>query len=351
MVLNSYQAVTHFAGTNLLSQLLLPDRLTYLLVTRTGVSLVTCNLEASQARAQSGIQRVAEYVEFEEPPESCLARELVRHSLAPAKIGVKARRLPGHSRDEIVALLPGLELVPIDDDIQLLQTFKYDKIRDRLAGATCATQKAIDEAVAAARHTSTELDVVSAIISGISGDGGVPVFCFFGSGPRTVLGHPEGRDVRLERGTVWRTDVGARFDGGVMSDVARCGVVGEPNPRQERAFATIQAAQRAGFEPLRPGATAADVYAAVRTTIREAGYDWDVPHVGHGLGVGVHEEPVFSPGNQTVLSPGMVVNVEPMLFLVDSGGEAFHTEDLAVVTESGHRLVTAPQTELLRIGS
>lgn len=348
VLLNSHQAVTYFAGTHLLSQLMLPDRLAYLLVTASEPVLIVCGIEASQARAQSEIDTMAEYVEFVDVPERVVAQELARRGLDAGVVGVEMRRLSAHSRDELLAALPELALVGIDGTIERLQCVKRPSVRDGLAAAGRATQAAIDSAVAAAGPRTTELDMSSAIVAAVSHAGGTPVFCFFGSRRRALQGHPEATTAVLERGAIWRTDVGGRFGGGLMSDVARTGVVGDPSPEQSRAFATISSAQRAGLEQLRPGARAGDVFDAVARTIRDAGYDWNIPHVGHGLGVGIHEEPIFAPSNDVVLEAGMVVNVEPILLLPDSD-EAYHTEDLAVVTDDGFSLLTTPQMELLLV--
>jgi len=73
-----------------------------------------------------------------------------------------------------------------------------------------------------------------------------------------------------------------------------------------------------------------------------------MPHIGHGMGIGVHEFPMLEPGNDIRLQAGMVLNIEPMV-VMEARGEAYHTEDLAEVTASGPRLLTPPQEELLQV--
>ena len=73
-----------------------------------------------------------------------------------------------------------------------------------------------------------------------------------------------------------------------------------------------------------------------------------MPHVGHGMGIGLHEYPMLEPRNEIPLEVGMVINVEPMA-LIESRREGYHTEDLAAVTENGSRLLTPPQERLLII--
>ena len=91
-----------------------------------------------------------------------------------------------------------------------------------------------------------------------------------------------------------------------------------------------------------------EVFFAVRDEFKRQGLPFSMPHVGHGMGIGLHEYPMLEPGNDTPLEVGMVINVEPMA-LIASRREGYHTEDLAAVTETGRRLLTPPQERLLVI--
>jgi Xaa-Pro aminopeptidase len=78
------------------------------------------------------------------------------------------------------------------------------------------------------------------------------------------------------------------------------------------------------------------------------GLPFRMPHVCHGIGIGLHEFPILEPGNDTKLQARMVLNIEPMVVL-EERQEAHHTEDLAEVTDQGPSLLTPPQEELLKI--
>jgi Xaa-Pro aminopeptidase len=75
-----------------------------------------------------------------------------------------------------------------------------------------------------------------------------------------------------------------------------------------------------------------------------------MPHIGHSFGVELHENPMLRPGDKTVITEGMVINIEPVAR--DSEGSMYHIEDLFVVTPTGHRLLTLglPPPELPSIG-
>jgi len=87
---------------------------------------------------------------------------------------------------------------------------------------------------------------------------------------------------------------------------------------------------------------------AVKDEFKRQGLPFSMPHIGHGMGIGLHEFPMLEPGNDIKLQAGMVLNIEPMA-VVESRQEAYHTEDLAEVTANGARLLTPPQERLLRI--
>jgi Xaa-Pro aminopeptidase len=152
----------------------------------------------------------------------------------------------------------------------------------------------------------------------------------------------------MPSGVLWRIDYGARFEGGINSDLARTGVIGAAGAEQEATLKALRATQDAGFHAIEPGRPAKDVFFAVRDEFKRQGMPFVMPHVGHGMGIGLHEYPMLEPGNDTPLEVGMVLNVEPMA-LITSRGEGYHTEDLAVVTENGPRLLTPPQERLLII--
>ena len=90
------------------------------------------------------------------------------------------------------------------------------------------------------------------------------------------------------------------------------------------------------------------MFHVIRKEFERRRMDFIMPHIGHGIGIGIHEFPLLQPSNDTPLEPGMVVTIEPMYRDYDRG-ECYHVEDLVLVTEYGHRLLTQPQERLLRV--
>ena len=126
-------------------------------------------------------------------------------------------------------------------------------------------------------------------------------------------------------------------------------VVGEPDARQAEVHSIVLAAHDAAVAAVRAGVAAGDVDEAARAVIREAGLgDRFIHRVGHGLGLEAHEDPSLDPGSETVLEEGMVVTIEPGVYLPGWGG--VRIEDDVVVEAAGGRLLTSASRELRVVG-
>ncbi len=348
-VVCSYQNVSYFAGTYLMTQISLPDRLAFLVLPKgKAPTLIVCGIETRQVRAQTDIDDVRDYVEFVDNPTEVLARVLHERGLSGRSIGVDARRLPMASSEILKDETRGLELVSIDDDVELAQAVKDRWEIDTLEEAARATLAAAEETAAELRAGAAERDFSTTVFLKLMQKGGAPLFLVFASAERTMQAHPESTDRPLEPGQLWRIDFGARFHEVINSDLARTGVVGEASDEQKATLKALRATQDAGFKAIEPGRPARDLFNAVKDEFKRQGLPFGMPHIGHGMGIGLHEFPILEPGNGTRLQAGMVLNIEPMV-VMETRSEAYHTEDLAEVTVNGARLLTPPQDELLRI--
>lgn len=165
------------------------------------------------------------------------------------------------------------------------------------------------------------------------------------SGPRSALPHGRASDRVLQAGDLVTLDFGAVYRG-YASDCTRTVVLGSASPKHQQIYATVLAAQRAALAGIRPGMTGKEADGIARAIIAEAGYGEAFGHsLGHGVGLVVHEGPTLSPREEAVLAPGMVVTVEPGIYLPGWGG--VRIEDLAVITEEGCRSLTRAPKELL----
>jgi Xaa-Pro aminopeptidase len=168
------------------------------------------------------------------------------------------------------------------------------------------------------------------------------------SGLRSALPHGRASEKRIGAGELLTIDYGARYNG-YNSDETWTGVVGQPSPEQRRIFGLVKEAQAAGIAAVRPGVKASGVDAAARRVIDAAGYGRNFGHgTGHGIGLAVHEAPGVNTSGTVVLEPGMVITVEPGIYLPGWGG--VRLEDMVLVTESGAELLTRTSKELRSVG-
>ena len=142
-------------------------------------------------------------------------------------------------------------------------------------------------------------------------------------------------------------DFGASYRG-YCSDITRTVVLGEPNDAQRRIYETVREAQQAAVDAIRPGMTGKEADRVARDRIKASGYEKYFGHgTGHGLGMEVHEAPRLSPRGEEILEPGMVVTVEPGIYLPEFGG--VRIEDDVIVTEDGREVLTQSPKHLIVI--
>lgn len=343
----SYEALSYFAGTDIQTQLHLPERLEFFFAPRNAApTLLVCNIEESQVRSQSPIGDVRSYVEFEHDPASELA-SLLGDAGVRGRIGIEAHRLPASALRTLESRLPDVEWVGIDRALERLQISKTPTEVEQLGTLANELLRALGDTLAALGSGASEADYGGELVSRVARTGAIPLFMVFSSGPRTTLGHPEPELRPLVEGSIWRTDFGARR-AGIGGDVARTGVVGAPTEQQREIFQTVRAAQDAAAVLAEPGRPASELYFAVKRTFEDGGVPFLMPHVGHGIGFGLHEAPLLEPRNDQPLTPGTVLNIEPFAIVTDRG-EGYHTEDMVLVGEAGPERLTAPQEELLVI--
>lgn len=157
-------------------------------------------------------------------------------------------------------------------------------------------------------------------------------------GANAALPHAVTINARLKPGDVLVTGA-TSYIGGYLSELERTLFVGEPGPEQRRWFDLMVTLQDVAFEAIRPGAPCSTVDAKVREVYEKEDLwpNWR-HHVGHALGLGIHEAPFFDIGDSTIIEPGMVFSVEPGLYVPGLGG--YRHSDTVLVTEDGIEMLT-----------
>jgi Xaa-Pro dipeptidase len=322
-------------------------------------ALIVPELEAAHARLRSGLPAIHTYADTAlggwngrstfHLAVDCAVEAMRALGLRGRRVGFEAAHcsVDGHAYlaqawgEPLVpvrGLVERLRMVKDDDELQLIRIGcalaehgMQVEVQASVPGASeveiMARGNAAMLTLAAQRHPALQISA-----------GSRPV-----SGEKTVLPHaiPSGR--RLQRGDVVIHGTGCVVEG-YHSEDERTMFVGAPTDRQRALFDVMARAQQAAVAAIRPGVRCQEVDHAARAVIEQAGYGAQFTHrTGHGIGIDIHEPPFFSPGDATVLQPGMVMSVEPGIYVEGVGG--FRHSDTVVVTAAGcERLTAFPRT-------
>jgi Xaa-Pro aminopeptidase len=166
----------------------------------------------------------------------------------------------------------------------------------------------------------------------------VPIIAF---GPNSSMPHHRAGPTRLEKGVPVLIDIGV-CKNHYHSDMTRTLFFGDVAPEVKTIYTIVEAAKQKALDLCRPGVLIGQLDRAARDVITSEGYgDFFTHSLGHGIGLEVHEAPALrkhSLYNETPLQPGMVVTIEPGIYLPGLGG--VRLEDTIVITQDGHRTLT-----------
>jgi Xaa-Pro aminopeptidase len=167
------------------------------------------------------------------------------------------------------------------------------------------------------------------------------------SGARSALPHGQASGARLPRKGFVTLDFGVILDG-YCSDMTRTVHLGGTSRRERYAYDAVLEAQQAAVESARPGVSCAVVDEAARGVLRKAGLDEYFTHsTGHGVGIEIHEQPRIAKEQETKLVPGMVVTIEPGIYIAGKFG--IRIEDMVAIREDGPRVLTPAPKALIEL--
>lgn len=167
------------------------------------------------------------------------------------------------------------------------------------------------------------------------------------SGERSALPHGRATERKTPRNGFITLDFGVMLKG-YCSDMTRTVSVGRLSREERSAYEAVLEAQQAGVAAVKPGATCGEVDEAARAVLRKAGLGKYFTHsTGHGVGLEIHEAPRLAAGQTLELKPGMVVTVEPGVYLAGKFG--IRIEDMVAVTQRGNKVLTKSTTALIEL--
>jgi Xaa-Pro aminopeptidase len=328
--------VTNFANVTYLTGFTGDD--SYLLITPTDEVFLTD-------------PRYTEQVESECPTlEVCARRpgitmtDIVAKACHRAKVhelAIEGDSMTVSQRDLIANKLPKVALKTTAGLVEQLRAVKDRDEIEQIREAIRFAEDAFDRLRDLIRPERTEKDLADSLehemrLAGAKGASFPPIVAV---GPRAALPHARATQKKLGDAGYFLLDWGA--SGRLYnSDLTRLVGTGKIPPKLQRVYQVVLKAQLAAIDAIRPGASCHDVDNVARSVIDQAGFGKRFGHgLGHGIGLVVHEAPRLARGVKQVLEPGMVVTVEPGIYLPGWGG--VRIEDDVLVTRRGHEVLTS----------
>jgi len=260
-------------------------------------------------------------------------------------VAIEADALTKSAYDGLVSAAGSVEFV---DTVGLVLTQRAVKDEQEIAlirQSIRIAELAFKDLVADLRADWTELQTAHFLEERIRrrGGDGRAFDSIIAGGARAALPHAGASSQLLGQSTSILVDWGAKYQG-YCSDLTRVLTIGPPSATLRKIHAIACAAQAQAIAAIRPGALLKDVDARARQTIAENGYAAYFGHgLGHGFGLQIHESPRMSPLATEALQVGMIVTVEPGIYLPGDCG--VRIEDDVLVTESGCEVLsTLPQS-------
>jgi Xaa-Pro aminopeptidase len=307
-----------------------------LVVDRERVRVFTDFRYAEAARALAG-------AEFVQTARALLAD--VGAATAPGPLGFEADHLT-YDRWEVLRDA-GVELVPRPGQVEALRALKTEADVAKIRRAAEVADRALEALAREPFAGRSERELAWRLWELLHAHGAEAVAfeSIVASGPNGAHPHARPTDRIVQKDELVTIDWGCVVDGW-NSDCTRTFATGQPSDELKRIYEVCREAQQAALEGIKPGMTGREADAVAREPIAAAGFGEQFGHgLGHGLGMAVHETPGLRPESSDVLEPGMIVTVEPGIYVPGLGG--VRIEDLCVVREDGLETLTSYRKDLV----
>jgi Xaa-Pro aminopeptidase len=298
-------------------------------------------------------QAAAEVPDLELVIDRASALELAKQAptLRVERLGFESDAVTVDAHDALAEAADGVPLHRAPGLVQRLRAVKDAGEVEALRRACAVGDAALADLLAAGglRPGRTEREVALDLEDRMRrhGAAGSAFETILAAGPNSAVPHHRPTESALQPGDLVKLDFGALVDG-YHSDMTRTIVLGRAADWQRELHALVAEAQAAGREALAPGAEVTAVDAAARGVVERAGRGEEFVHgLGHGVGLQIHEAPYVGKTGTGTLSAGMVVTVEPGVYLPGRGG--VRIEDTLVVRDTGPELLTHTTRELLEV--
>lgn len=267
-------------------------------------------------------------------------------------MGIEAFDLPVSVAERFRNMLPNVSFDfsdALSETISHLRMIKEDYEIENMKKAQAVTDAAFDHVLGFLKPGIAERDIALEIEFFMKKNGAKgPSFDLITvSGENTSLPHGVPGDRKLREGDFLTMDIGAIVNG-YCSDMTRTVAIGKINDEQKKVYETVLKAQTEAENAIAPGKVCSDIDKIARDIIDNAGYRGCFGHgLGHSVGLLIHEEPRLSPICKTVLESGVIMTVEPGIYI--EGKFGVRIEDMVLITESGVMVFTKSPKELITL--
>ena len=267
--------------------------------------------------------------------------------LAPKAVGFESASLTVAQHKGLLEAADSLSFTATSGLVEKLRTVKDKWELQQIRDAVTIAERGISVVRSSLTPNQTEKDVrylLEAAMRSFGGNGTAfePII---GVGPTGALPHAHAGDLRISESPMLLVDWGAETKSGYRSDITRCFVTGKPTKQMELVYKTVLGAQQKAIKAIKPGADCAKIDKIARGHIDRAGFGNYFGHgLGHGIGLDIHESSRLSPLAKETLEPGMVVTVEPGIYLPGKFG--VRIEDDVLVTKDGYEVLTSVPREV-----
>jgi Xaa-Pro aminopeptidase len=265
-------------------------------------------------------------------------------------LGFEADHLPYASFQQLRSIVRGgLRLKPTSGLVEQLRIRKDAEEIKRIRAAVQLGSDLFPAALSAIRPGVAETEVAAELELSArrAGADGMSFETIVAAGMRSTLPHGRASSQAIPESGFIILDYGVIL-AGYCSDMTRTVHVGPVSAAHRHMYQAVHEAQVAGIQAVHPGVETGEVDRVGREILKSAGYDAYFTHsTGHGVGLEIHEQPRLAKGQKQRLEPGMVVTIEPGIYVPGEGG--VRIEDMVLVTDSGHEVLTPTSKELITV--
>lgn len=314
-------------------------------VTCRGAAIITDSRYTEQAKSEAPGFAILEQKAGVSPFEVCANN----FKSEIKNVGFESHYITYDQFEEIKKYFEGIDIKPAGSLVEELRAIKEPHEIEMIKKAQEITDKTFAHILKYIKPGVAEKDLACEMEYFMKKNGadGIAFDTILASGPRSSLPHGRASGRKIQYGDFITMDFGARYSW-YCSDMTRTVFLGRPDDTQVKIYNIVLEAQKRALEYIKSGLLGKDVDRLAREVIDKSGYGNNFGHgLGHGVGIEIHESPRLSPKGDMELLPGMVVTVEPGIYIENYGG--VRIEDMVVVTQNGCDNLTKSDKHLIII--